>query len=986
MKNKYIFVLSFISFLIISCSNLMDAREETPADTTPAAYTVSGKLVTEYESNVGPRSAFPANNINLALYTTKFYYKSSPTATERTLCGTTTDSSFELKLPSLGTYYLEAESYRTSDGTKTVAFKTTSPVELTLTEEAPFKNNVRMLLHIVVEEFDEDDLPYGYIKLKIKYVPEIVKVTKGYVYDSGIQHESEIYIDDNNIWEQSGLLARPNTFVFKFFNAEDELVYQCYESVTVFPGKTTDTWVNNGNAEYFSPETIDGKDVLVMNITQDCLDNFALTNFYVKANGDDNNNGSYFTPFRTLDKALSKCTVAGVNYTINIDGTVEVRNRIIISKNILIKKAEEATSAKIKYLGTPERLFTVQTGTFTISNVDIEGPDDECDFNGAAIFNEGTLILNNVNFSKFKNTGIGGCLYNAGDGTISITGGSITSCASNQGGAIYNDGKDIEIKDCTISSCTAQRGGAIYNDKAKKIKLSGNTSITRCTAAEYGGGIYLYSYAKVYMQDSASIKKCTATKTSGSGIYASGTECRVDMKDSAYLDSASDIYLNTGASVTLNGNLTPPEATRGIAATITPNAYTGGIQILDENTIGLIAGNYLKFALTSTDEDPSIQWTIDNTGKLKKEVLVSSLTAAPTDTNAVYKLSTVADLSKIAGWVNDGVTLVDIKFELTSDITIDSTWTPIGHYEYGNEKYFMGHFDGLGHTITYNTENVGQNFAFIGALQNGSVSNLNATGTIRGTNATYTSPIVGYIEDSGNISNCTSSVDMELSSSGFCGGIVGYVCIYNAGEIIIENCINTGNITCERNSVGGIAGAGYGGVFKNCINNGNITASAMASGIVGQIRNNPTVTNCGNTGDITVNWVNEKGGNSGAGGIVAGANSNNAGWGKATITNCWSTGTIQSININSNCAGGIYGNFSTLTRNECISSNCYYLSGSCDRAVGNIEGPVEEILIFTGTQNNYTVNGTDFVDILNQNVSGEMKRWKYGTDGYPVFE
>lgn len=33
-----------------------------------------------------------------------------------------------------------------------------------------------------------------------------------------------------------------------------------------------------------------------------------------------------------------------------------------------------------------------------------------------------------------------------------------------------------------------------------------------------------------------------------------------------------------------------------------------------------------------------------------------------------------------------------------------------------------------------------------------------------------------------------------------------------------------------------------------------------------------------------------------------------------------------------------------------------------------------------------SVDGTDLVTELNQNVSGEMKRWKYGADGYPVFE
>lgn len=735
--KKFITLLSIVSFSIISCSNFINPAVESYPASAESYCTIRGSFVSEDFSGAVLRSAFPANNVDLRLYTTNIYYKSSPAETQKTLCGTTQDNDFELKLSSFGTYYLEAESYLTSDETKTVVLKTTSPVELTLTEEVPYKNDVRMFLRATANTSET-----GFIDLYMKSF-DASKVVKMEIYkDNSNDTISNLIFEaaDSLVnWNADNVAAGAHTYTFKFYSdsSSTELVYQCTETITVLPGKTTDTWVNNGNAEYFSTETIDGKETVVMNITQDCLDNFALTNFYVDSDGgDDSGNGSFFEPVKTLGKAVDKCTDSSKNYTINIMKDVNVDSGITVSNNITIQNAP-GKSAKIKYTSDTGRLFTVSAEkTFKISYIDIEGPDSESNsIEGAAINNSGNLVLDNVNFSKFKNgkgSGQGGCLHNTGNGTISVTGGSITSCQSGQGGAIYNAGGEIDIKDCTINSCTAgQAGGAIYNNSTAKITLSGNTVIgekdksTAPTASNFGnkadgggggiflengelyltdntvigynysgltgGGIHLNSGKKVYLQDNACIKNCAAA-SGGNGIYTSAASCRVYMKDSAYLDSASDIRLNANGYVSLNGNLTPPAAANGIAATLTPQFYNVDDEnfpcdpyiLLQEDSAGLIAGNYIKFAVTSKDEDPAIEWYVTAKGKLNsklpEEVLLASLSAAPTETTKVYIVDSSEELAPLVAWVNAGNTLENIKFKLNSDITLDNEWTSIGTF------------------------------------------------------------------------------------------------------------------------------------------------------------------------------------------------------------------------------------------------------------------------------------------------------------------
>lgn len=541
MKKNILVLVSIVS-LFISCSNFVDVDVEKSAGSKNAVYTVTGRLISGYEDGTSSRSAFPANDVDLSLYTTNIYYKESPTATQRTLCGTTTGSSFELKLPSLGTYYLEAESYKTANESRVIEFKTLQSIEITLDSTSPYKNDVSLFLKVIVGESDAT----GSIGLYMKYFDPLIVIYYE-ITENGISIHNGQLNNYASVYGKSGVTAEVHNYVFSFYDGiYSNLVYQCTETITVLPGKTTDTWVNNGNAEYFSTEIIGGKETVVMNITQECLDNFALTNFYVKESGDDSNNGSYFTPFRTLDKALSKCTVAGVNYSINIDGdytqtNTESNYTVPAGVNVKINGLDTGRTKLKRSSSESSPFITVSNGAVvTINNLGIEGTDTLITYDGTTgIYNEGTLTLNNCTVSKFK---------------------------SNKYGGIHTKGKLV----------------------------TKNTEIFRNVAndAENGiaGGVFvesgIFEFRDGYIHDNFA-----ASEGAGVGVYVNDSTCTFKMSGSAHLTTDNVVYLNNKSFITIDGDLTSDTA-----AKILPSEYKKGFQILVAEN-GADENNYGKFKL-----------------------------------------------------------------------------------------------------------------------------------------------------------------------------------------------------------------------------------------------------------------------------------------------------------------------------------------------------------------------------------------------------
>lgn len=197
-------------------------------------------------------------------------------------------------------------------------------------------------------------------------------------------------------------------------------------------------------------------------------------------------------------------------------------------------------------------------------------------------------------------------------------------------------------------------------------------------------------------------------------------------------------------------------------------------------------------------------------------------------------IGTAAELRYFAEQVNDGK-LSDAYVELTDNITVPGSWTPLGK----NTAFpFSGHFDGKGHSVTITVDDPSlRYFGFFGCLD--------------------------------------SKVDRDSATS-----------IDDQPTVVVENLTVNGTVYCSEPyaHVGGIAGCARGKVeIKNCVNNATVSSLARGSagvgGLVGGYDDGVeyvyknirmTVDGCTNNGTIIVTGDNEK---AFVGGMV-GANAN----------------------------------------------------------------------------------------------------------------
>ena len=297
-----------------------------------------------------------------------------------------------------------------------------------------------------------------------------------------------------------------------------------------------------------------------------------------------------------------------------------------------------------------------------------------------------------------------------------------------------------------------------------------------------------------------------------------------------------------------------------------------------------------------------------------------------------FTISTAEELAGLAQLVNGGTDFSGKTITLTADIDLTGReWTPIGKDSISSR--FNGTFDGGGHTISglYINKDVTSDtgsvyLGLFGYVGEGTVKKLTVTGSVigcdnrTGTSDYYAGGIVGACDKGGDIVNCMADVTVTGNSNGtrtVVGGIVGK----NGGKV--TGCISkgavsakgtgTGNVTANA---GGIAGENSNGSIINCCNTGSVIGDSCAGGIAGN-SSSSEVTNCYNTGEVS--------GSGTVGGVVGECSFGN-------ISNCYNTGSVSGSGI----VGGVIGlNYDRLPTTV---SNCYYLTGTADKGVGNIPG------------------------------------------------
>ncbi|TXT33082.1 MAG: hypothetical protein FD135_5556, partial [Comamonadaceae bacterium] len=379
------------------------------------------------------------------------------------------------------------------------------------------------------------------------------------------------------------------------------------------------------------------------------------------------------------------------------------------------------------------------------------------------------------------------------------------------------------------------------------------------------GGFIETSAAHVKIADSAKITTASAMGLAGSWlidpvdftIAASGGDMTGAAVNSALTSTNFTIQSTTGAAGT-SGNVNINDAVSWSANKLTLNAQnnihinanlnaSGTASLALEYGQGAVAaGNtsnyHLNGAQVNLPAGQNFSIKLGSDGTTTAYTVITTLGAQGSTTGT--------DLQGINGNLGGNYVLgANVEAIATNTWNAGAGFVPLGN----PGAYFIGKFDGLGHTINNLTINR-PSTDFVGLFG-----------------------IAAYNSTVRNVGLINSSV----TGSNFVGTLVGQ------NNVTINNAYATGNVAGSGNSVGGLVGRNNGSI-SNAYATGGVTGSVShVGGLVGM--NVGSISNAYATGSVT--------GNNNVGGLV-GYNSG------GNINNTYATGSISSPSY---WAGGLVG-------------------------------------------------------------------------------
>lgn len=381
--------------------------------------------------------------------------------------------------------------------------------------------------------------------------------------------------------------------------------------------------------------------------------------------------------------------------------------------------------------------LTLQNITLTMGNIN---PGS-----GGAIFNIGTLTLDNVDITNSNAQASGGAIWNSGTATMTGSSTSGTSSIAGDGGAIGNSGT-FTIKNSDIDGTAFGSGGGISSDGELIIMNSSTIS----GHADRGGGIYNQALATI----TDSTVNSSMAFTSYGGIWNSESltlnGSTVSGNTSVYVagvfnDTDSTLIIENGSRITGN-----------IASSNTGGVGNNGETIIsdsriDSNTAAGFGGginNSGDVTITESSIDGN-HATAHSGGGIEMAHGTLTITNSGIMNNTAGEFGGALDSSD--GTVH--VTITDTTISGNSAVNAGG-----GIYSIiSNSTFTVNHT-----TLSSNSAMTG------GAIRNDFASMTLANSTVSGNTAQYGGGI--YSGDSGTTNLINSTVTKNTSTTGGLGG------------------------------------------------------------------------------------------------------------------------------------------------------------------------------------------------------------------------
>src|SRR5262249_11060074 len=124
--------------------------------------------------------------------------------------------------------------------------------------------------------------------------------------------------------------------------------------------------------------------------------------------------------------------------------------------------------------------------TLTVTHGDVSGTTA---VDAAGVWTSGTLgvVIGSLGPGIAAGCEGGGTL--SGEGTMMVSGSTISGNSADLGGGIFADGGALTVRDCVFTGNSATEGGGIYNNRPATLEVQGST-FSLHTASDSGGRIH----------------------------------------------------------------------------------------------------------------------------------------------------------------------------------------------------------------------------------------------------------------------------------------------------------------------------------------------------------------------------------------------------------------------------------------------------------------------------------------------------------------